>query len=501
MFGPACFRGGGASCRGDRPPVGVPMTPELPRHGPFVLRARVLTPIASGGTRYLPDGVVVVDAMGRIAGVDDTAAWASAESALPDGDGRHPAVVDVRPWVLLPGLVDMHAHLPQLPNAGLGAGLHVLDWLERYIYPLERAFGRAEASRVAPAAFERMATLGTTTVVLYGAAWASSTDETFRAAEAHGIRLVAGRVMMDRISYRDSPPDRRLDVELGESAEVCERWHGRDDGRLSYAFTPRFAVSCSSELLRESAALARTTGAYWQTHLSEDRNELAEVAGLFPGARDYLDVYDIAGALGPKAIMAHAIYLSGREVDRLKETGTKVAHCPESNLFLASGLMPLARYRDAGLVVGLGSDVAGGPTLSLFSVMRAGAYTHDLLRVTAEADPSQRPAAISPGEWLTMATLGGARALGMEGRIGSLEAGKEADLIAIDPRFTAPLPGLDVDEPEELMSRLIFRPHPEMVRAAWVRGRRLPDEREPLRRSAAATPATGAATPGTSVRG
>lgn len=477
------------------------MTLELPRHGPFVLRARVLTPIASGGARYLPDGVLEVDAMGRIAGVDDAATWASAGSTLPGGDARRPAVVDLRPWVLLPGLVDLHAHLPQLPNAGLGAGLHLLDWLERYIYPLECTFDRAAAAREAPAAFERMATLGTTTVVLHGAAWGSSTDETFRAAEAHGIRLVAGRVMMDRISYRDTPPERRLAVELGESAEVCERWHGRDDGRLSYAFTPRFAVSCSGELLRESATLARTMGAYWQTHLSEDRNELGEVAGLFPEARDYLDVYDIAGGLGPKAIVAHAIYLSDREVDRLKETGTKVAHCPESNLFLASGSMPLARYREAGLVVGLGSDVAAGPTLSLFSVMRAGAYTHGLLRVTAEADPAQRPAAIPPVEWLTMATLGGARALGMEDRIGSLEAGKEADLIAVDPRITAPLPGLDVDEPDELMSRLIFRPHPEMVRAAWVRGRRLPDEREPGRRGAAVAHATGADVPEVAVGG
>jgi guanine deaminase len=457
----------------------------LPRHGPFALRARVLTPLASGGWRYVRDGVVAVDTNGRITFVGEHDAWAPGDAARPDGDGRGPALVDVRPLVLLPGLVDLHAHLPQLPNAGLGGGLHLLDWLDRYIYPLERAFDGPTAARLAPAAFERMASAGTTTTVLYGAAWASSMDETFRAAEAHGIRLVAGRVMMDRICYRDTPPDRRLDVELGESAEVCERWHGRDDGRLNYAFTPRFAVSCSAELLRESAALARTTGAYWQTHLSEDRNELAEVAGLFPGARDYLDVYDLAGGLGPRAIMAHAIHLSDREIDRLRETGTRIAHCPESNLFLASGAMRLARYRAAGLVVGLGSDVAAGPSLSLFSVMRAGAYTHDLLRVTAEADPAQRPPAIAPLEWLTIATLDGARALGMADRIGTLEAGKEADLIAVDPRLTAPVPGPDVDEPEELMSRLMFRPHPEMVRAAWVRGRRLPDERSPGPRGSA----------------
>jgi guanine deaminase len=408
--------------------------------------------------------------------VDDPTAWA-ARRARAEGAERTPDPVDLRPLLLLPGLVDLHAHLPQLPNAGLGGGLHLLDWLERYIYPLERGFDGPVAARLAPAAFERMASLGTTTAVLYGAAWATSVDETFRAAEAHGIRLVAGRVMMDRISYRDTPPEDRLDVELGESAELCERWHGRDDGRLGYAFSPRFAVSCSGELLSGSVELARTTGAYWQTHLSEDRTELAEVNSLFPTARDYLDVYDRAGALGPRAIMAHAIHLSDAEIARLAETGTRIAHCPESNLFLASGAMRFARYRDAGLVIGLGSDVAAGPTLSLFSVMRAGAYTHDLLRVTAEADRATALGPIPPVEWLAAATLGGARALGIDDRIGSVEPGKEADLIAVDPALTAPLPGLDVDEPDDLVSRLIFRPHPEMVRAAWVRGRLLPDGR------------------------
>jgi guanine deaminase len=462
-----------------------PATDALPARGPFALRARVLTPLAAGGTRFLSDGVVVVDAGGRITSVEDATTHADgADRAGPDSS--HPGVIDLRPWVLMPGLVDLHAHLPQLPSAGLGAGLHLLEWLDRYVYPRERAFDRGSAAVVAPAAFARMASLGTTTVVLYGAAWAPSTDEAFRAAEAHGIRLVAGRVMMDRVSYREAPPAERLGVELGESAELCERWHGRDDGRLSYAFTPRFAVACSAELLRASAELARSTGAYWQTHLSEDRDELAEVARLFPDARDYLDVYDLAGALGPKTIVAHAIHLSDREVARLGETGTAIAHCPESNLFLASGAMPLARYHAAGLVIGLGSDVAAGPSLSLFSVMRAGAYTHDLLRSTGEAGADgevaavRRPRTIAPLDWLRLGTLEGARALGVADRIGSLEAGKEADLIAVDPRLTAPLPGFEIeepDEPDELMSRLVFRPHPEMVRGAWVRGRRLPDGR------------------------
>ncbi|HEY5628854.1 MAG TPA: amidohydrolase family protein [Candidatus Limnocylindrales bacterium] len=456
----------------------------LPRRGPFAVRARIVTPLGEGGTRYLPDGVLAVDASGRIAEVTDHAAWQAARHGGHDSPEPREDVIDIRPLALLPGLVDLHAHLPQLPNAGLGAGLHLLGWLERYIYPLERTFDREAAASLAPLAFERMASLGTTTVVLYGAAWAPSLDETFRAAEAHGIRLVAGRVMMDRTCYRDTPPDQRLEVELGESAELCERWHGRDEGRLSYAFTPRFAVSCTAELLRESAALAQATGAYWQTHLSEDRDELAAVARLFPAARDYVDVYDRAGGLGPRSIMAHAIHLSPREISRLAETRAVIAHCPESNLFLGSGSMPLTRYRAAGLVVGLGSDVAGGPTLSLFSVMRAGAYTHGLLRAAADADAGARSlpmAPVSPLGWLALGSVEGARALGIDGRVGSLEPGKEADMIAVDQRFTMPVPGAEAEDPEELVGRLIFRPHPEMVRAAWVRGRRLADGRRASR--------------------
>lgn len=460
----------------------------LPQRGPFALRARIVTPLGEGGARDVPDGVLAVDETGRIAEVTDHAAWLAARA-----DGREPfgEPIDIRPLVLLPGLVDLHAHLPQLPNAGLGSGVHLLAWLERYIYPLERAFDGPAGACLAPLAFERMASLGTTTVVLYGAAWASSLDETFRAAEAHGIRLVAGRVMMDRTSYRDTPPWQRLDTELRESAELCERWHGRDDGRLAYAFTPRFAVSCTAELLRESAALSQATGAYWQTHLSEDRDELAAVASLFPGARDYVDVYDQAGGLGPRSIMAHAIHLSDREIGRLAETGTVIAHCPESNLFLGSGAMPLSRYRAAGLVVGLGSDVAGGPTLSLFSAMRAGAYTQGLLRTIPDAEATSVPSTppISPLGWLALGTIEGARALGIDRRVGSLERGKEADMIAVDGRLTTPVPGAEADEPDDLVGRLIFRPHPDMVRAAWVRGRRLDDGR-PSAPSPDAAPST-----------
>lgn len=437
---------------------------ELPASPPFAIRARVLTPLDDGGVRHEPDAIVEVDAAGRIAAISPAADVGERATDAPP-------LVDLRPWVLLPGMVDLHAHLPQFPNAGVGAGLDLLTWLERYIFPLERGFDEVTAARIAPAAWRAFAAAGTTTALVYGAVYEASLDATFRAAQTHGIRAIVGKVMMDRITYDPTiDPLAILERSLAESARLIERWHGADDGRLRYAVTPRFAVSCSADLLRESAALAASTGAYWQTHISEDRGEIEEVGRLFPDSRDYLDVYDQAGGLGERTILAHAVHLSDRELDRLIETGTRVAHCPVSNLFLASGMMPLGRYLDAGVQLGLGSDVAAGPDLSIFSAMRVGFYVQNARRVAGVEEGR----VLTPMDWLRVGSLGGAQALGLDGAIGSLEAGKEADVIAIDPAYVAPLAGQPPDtDPDDLASRLIFRAHPDMVRAAWVRGRRL----------------------------
>jgi guanine deaminase len=436
--------------------------PAIPDRPPFALRACLLSPLADGRTLHQPDGLLEVDAEGRL-GYIGPAATAPAETL----DAAH----DLRPWVVLPGMVDLHAHLPQLPNAGLGAGMDLLAWLERYIFSLERGFDVATAERVAPMAWRAFAAAGTTTALVYGAVYEDSLDTTFRAAEAHGIRAVIGKVMMDRITYDPTiDPTTILDRSLAETARLIERWHGAADDRLRYAVTPRFAVSCTADMLRESAALADATGAYWQTHISEDVGEIAEVARLFPEATDYVDVYDRAGGLGPRTVLAHGVHLSDSELERLVDSGTRVAHCPVSNLFLASGVMPLGRFLEAGLQMGLGSDVAGGPDLSIFTVMRTGFYAQHARKVAGlETGPL-----LGPVEWLRLGSLEGARSLGLGDVIGSIEPGKEADLIAIDPSYILPMDGQAIDdEPGDIASRMIFRAHPDMVRAAWVRGRRL----------------------------
>ncbi|HTG40669.1 MAG TPA: guanine deaminase [Methylomirabilota bacterium] len=449
---------------------------ELPDRPPFALRARILTPLAGGGTLHEADGVVAVDAGGSLVFVG------VAGAASPDLLAR---AVDVRPWVVMPGLVDTHAHLPQLPNAGLGFALDLLTWLDRLTFPTERSWADpAVAERLAPAIFRAFAAAGTTTVLAYGVVYEAAMDAAFRAAEAHGIRAILGKVMMDRVTYDPTiEPSTIMERSLRESANLISRWHGAADGRLGYAVTPRFAISCTADLLRESASLARSTGTWWQSHVSEDPGEIAEVARLFPEARDYVDVYERAGGLGKRTVLAHAIHLSDRELARLVETGTRVAHCPSSNLFIGAGVMPLARWLDAGVVVGLGSDVSGGPEPSLFSVMRAGAYSQMARRSLAGEGSAALGQPLAPLDWLRLGTLEGARALGLEDRIGSLEVGKEADVIVVDPAMTAPLRGGGggfaaedaalLDDEAALVSRLIFRTHPDMVRGAWVRGRNL----------------------------
>ena len=432
-----------------------------PAQPPFGLRARLLTPLASGGTHHEADGLVVVDAAGRLEFVGP-ASERPADAA---------AAVDLHPFVLLPGMVDTHAHLPQLPNAGLGFALDLLRWLDRITFPTERSWSDpAVAESLAPGIFSAFAAAGTTTMLAYGVVYEAAMEASFRAAEAHGIRAILGKVMMDRDTYDPTiEPSTILDRSLRETADLIARWHGADNGRLGYAVTPRFAISCSADMLRESAALARSTGTWWQTHVCEDPFEIAEVRRLFPEAIDYVDVYDRAGGLGDKTMLAHAIHLSDRELGRLIESGTSVSHCPASNLFIGAGIMPLARYLEADLSVGLGSDVSGGPDASMFSVMRAGAYAQMARRSLTDDDR----AVLGPLDWLRLGTFEGALALGLGERIGSLEIGKDADLIAVDPALVASVSGGSDDTPEDLMSRLIFRAHPDMVRAAWVRGRSL----------------------------
>jgi guanine deaminase len=431
-------------------------------------RLSVLTFDARGQLHYHPDAVLSIGEGGRIDELRPVRGGAAAR--LRNGKGKK-GIKDLRGFLAIPGLIDAHCHLPQYP-AVAADGLELLPWLEKHIFPLEAAFRGERVRRLARRFFEDMTAHGTTTAAIYTSIWKQSTDVCFDEALKAGVRVIMGKVMMDRSSYDKKfgisrGGKSRTSVSLEESEDLCRKWHGRGEGRLQYAFTPRFALSCSEKLMREAAALAERYGAYVQTHLAENRQEVREVKRAFPKARNYTDVYLRAGLLGPKTILGHAIWLSEIEYRMIQSAGAVVAHCPTSNAFLGSGIMNAARMRLGGIPLALGSDVAAGPTLCMFETMRQAVY---LQRVGAAHRLFRKPPEPDPRMAFHMATLGGAQALGLADKVGSLEHGKEADFVVVDPSVY----DAGAESPEDaetVVSRLVHRANRQAVKAAFVAGR------------------------------
>lgn len=374
-------------------------------------------------------------------------------------------------FAILPGLVDVHAHLPQYPAVARGDG-ELLPWLRQYIFPLERDFAKPRAALQSPLFFHDLARHGTTSAWLYSAIYEDSTDLAFEAAAASGLRIGLGKVMMDVGSYGPLQPKKILSVSLLESESLCKKWHHANGGLLRYVFSPRFAVSCSDRLMRGAAELAKQYGTPIQTHLSENLGEIEKVKFQFAWAKDYTDVYDQCGLLGPQTVLGHCIHLNPREVARLAETDSRVAHCPTSNIYLASGIMPLDRWRAAGLKIGLGSDVAAGPELNMWTVMRS-AVEQQRARTFYEKDA--RP--LKPIEAFHLATFGGAEVLGHGRETGTLDVGKEADLVVVELDKIVPYgksgPRPHELSPQDLIALCIYRGGPHATAATYVRGRRV----------------------------
>lgn len=432
---------------------------------PFALRGHVIDAPRFGALRSFPRGAVVVHA-GRIvfAGAEEEAAARWTGGAI---EWRSDPEVQVP--VVLPGLVDVHTHLPQYPVVARPEP-DLLPWLERHIFPAERGFRGDRVGPIARAFFADAAGGGTTTLAVYGAIWEESCHLAFEAAEAAGLRVTMGKVMMDVGSYSDLAPLRRFDASIAETERLCARWHGAADGRLRYGVSPRFALSCSREIMKRAAEIARDHGAVVQTHLAESRDEVRAVRERFPEAIDYTDVYDRAGILGPSTVLGHCIHLGDREIRTLADRGAAVAHCPSANFFLNSGIMPLDRLRSAGLRIGLGSDVAAGPELNLWQVMREAVDGQKARRFSEPDLPG-----LTCGEAFFLATRGGAEALGLEDSVGMIAPGLEADLQLIDLARVIPAAGREDGGPEpmtaeQVIAALVYRGHPGAVRGAWVRG-------------------------------
>jgi guanine deaminase len=429
---------------------------------PFGLRGFLIDAPDYGSLRSRRDGALIV-ADGKIAEIGDYDDLRKRQRAEP----IH--WIDRGAVAIFPGLIDCHAHLPQYSAVARGES-QLLPWLRENIFPVEREFTGPKAREECPLFFHELARNGTTTAMLYAAIYEDSCEIGFEAAERSGLRVILGKMMMDLGSYGQLQPKKILSVSLIESERLCRKWHGADNGRLEYAFSPRFAVTCSEKLMRSAGELAQRFGAYLQTHLAENREEIEKVHHLHMSARDYTDVYEKYGLLTPKTMLGHCIHLSAREIDAIAAAQSNIAHCPTSNLFLGSGLFKLDQLLKAGLAIGLGSDVGAGPELNMWQVMRAAL---DVQKVRSMSEPALQR--LRPSEAFYLATSGGARALGKSAVIGSLDAGKEADLTVVD--LTAVLPygkqGRRFDDlsTEDIVALCIYRAGPHANLETYVRGK------------------------------
>ncbi len=398
-------------------------------------------------------GAVVVGDDGRIA-------WAGDAAVLPE-EHRDAPRIDHGRALLSAGFVDTHVHFPQWRMLA-APGRDLLEWLERFTFREEAQYAeRIHSERNAEAFLDRLIENGTTSAAVYSSSHAVACDALFAAAEKRGMAIATGKTLMDRAC----PETLRDDPERGieESAALIGHWHRRR--RARYVITPRFAVTSTETQLRLAGALLRDhPTCLMQTHLSESAREIETVRALFPRAANYTDVYDRFGLLGPRSLFGHAIHLDEDECRRLSETGSVAVHCPTSNCFLGSGLFDIARLGDPDRPVrlALATDIGGGTSWSMLATQGRAIEVARL--VGTELDATRA---------FYLATLGNARALGLEAEIGALELGRFADMVVIDPRATPVLAARDdlSEGLEDLLFALAILGDDRAVRSTWIAGR------------------------------
>lgn len=417
-------------------------------------RARVVDtpddPFTGGELRADPNaGLLVVDGM------------IVARGPFGKVRAQHPTeeVVDLRAGLLLPGFVDTHVHYPQLRAIGC-LGMPLLDWLDRCALPEEARLAEVDYARSVAVEFVRaLADAGTTSALVFGSHFAPAVDTLFAAAHEAGLRVTTGLVVSDRLLRPElhTTPQRGYD----EGRALAERWHGT--GRLRYAVTPRFSLSCSDELLESCNALyADVPGSWFTSHLNENSAEIAKVRELF--GTGYLDSYDRHGLVGKRSVFAHNVHVAGAELDVLAATGAAVAHCPTSNCALGSGLFALDQHVTRGVPVALGSDIGAGTGPSLFKEALQ-AYFVQQLR-------GDEGVPLHAAHLLHLATSAGAHALGLGYQVGDLSAGKRFDALWVRPPAGTPLDvGLrHAADADDAVAKLFALATPHDVAAVWVDG-------------------------------
>jgi len=399
-----------------------------------------------------PDGLIVIqDGL-----IQSVGPYSALRPILPPDA----SITDYSGCILSAGFIDTHVHYVQTGVIG-SPGKQLLAWLDNYVFPAEELFADEEYARgIARVFCDELLRNGTTTACVYCAVYPQSVDALFAEALKRNMRIVAGKCMMDR----NVPEALRDTAKSGydQSKSLITKWHGK--GRLGYAITPRWAMS-------STPAQLEAAGALWQeypelsvqTHVAENPDEVSFVASLFPERKDFLDVYEHYGLVGRRAVLGHGVWLSESEFARLHEREASIAHCPTSNFFLGSGSFHLSVAKDPArpIHVGLGTDVGAGTSFSLLGTL------NEAYKVSAL---NGKP--ITAIEGLYLATLGGARALGLEDRIGSLQVNREADIVVIDPKAT-PLLAFRNERSqsiEEVLFVLMTLGDDRTIRATYVAG-------------------------------
>ncbi|MFT6816500.1 MAG: guanine deaminase [Myxococcota bacterium] len=397
------------------------------------IRARMLNPLGPEEVEYLSDALVVIDGER----IESIGPW--------DGGLCHK---DVRDGLLTPGFVDAHVHFPQTRIVGAASG-PLLEWLDKTTFPEESRFSTSDhAERIAKIFVQNLAAAGTTTAMVYGSVHGPSADALFAAATEAGVHIIGGPVLMDAHS-----PEALIvpvDAAMAELARLHERWH-TPGGLTELAVVPRFALSCTPEMLAAAGQFATDHDLWVTTHLSENTIECQVARDRF-GTDDYLQIYEDAGMVHHKSVYAHCIHLTDNEMDRMAAAKAVVAHCPDSNAFLGSGNMPIGKLLKRHIPIALGSDIAGGRS---YRIPRQASSAYD--NALAAGHP------VRPEQLFWWATRGGAEALGQSDS-GQLTAGFRADLVVHE------LPDW-VDDAEGALAWLLFDHDAPRPRETWIRGR------------------------------
>jgi guanine deaminase len=416
-----------------------------------ILRSNFLNPVNHDKCDFLSDNCLTIDEQGKIASIEPYS-----ENAVSDND----RMIDLSKCLITPGFIDLHSHLPQYSAIGIGKGT-LLSWLSNYIIPLESKFSDEKFAREQSLAFFNEAlSFGTTTIVTYCSIHRNATSIAFETATDIGIRAFIGNSLMDLPNEWDyCLPFETIKSDIDY---LVNKYHLTNSEKLNYIVTPRYAGSCTKELMSYCANFAKSEDLFIQTHLAENKSELELMKKLHPEFENYTEIYDKTGLLTDKTLLAHCIYLEQAELAMIQNSGSIVCHCPTSNRYLSSGIMPLVDYQKMDLKIGLGTDVAAGYSLSMLNEAKEAVETSKSYDISKDVNGNDISAAYA----FYLSTKGAAENLNIADKVGEIQIGLDADLAI----FELDCKQLSANS-EEILRSLIYKKFNQSAKAVLIAGK------------------------------